>query len=117
MVYDRLATGKPLIVTRPVNPAAIIDTSGYLSDCEWLPAERAAGIVAAVERLTHDDAAVERLQGWVQRYFGDTTPGVATQRLHVAVQHLMDEWDRFAAVPDGDTTTAPDPATLARDEL
>ena len=117
MVYDRLATGKPLIVTRPVNPAAVIDTSGYLSDCEWLPAERAAGIVAAVERLTHDDAAVERLQGWVQRYFGDTTPGVATQRLHVAVQHLMDEWDRFAAVPDVDIAMASDPATIARDEL
>ena len=117
MVYDRLATGKPLIVTRPVNPAAIIDTSGYLFDCEWLPAERADGIVAAVERLTHDDAAVERLQGWVQRYFGDTTPGVATQRLHVAVRHLMDEWDRFAAVPDAGIARVRDPAMISRDGL
>ena len=116
MVYDRLATGKPLIITRPVNEAAVIDTSGYLSDCEWLPAEQAGDIVVAVDRLTHDDAVVERLQGWVQRYFGDTTPGVATERLHAAVQHLMDEWDRFAAVHEADAPLLPDPATIPEDE-
>ncbi len=104
MVYDRLATGKPLIITRPVNTAAVIDASGYLSDCEWLTAEHAPDIVAAVEELIHDDAAVGRLQSWVYRYFGDTTPGVATERLQAAVQHLMDEWDRFAAVHDVATT-------------
>ncbi len=98
MVYDRLATGKPLIITRPVNPAAVIDTTGYLSDCEWLQADESATIVQSVDRLTHDDGAVDRLQGWVRHYFGDTTPGVATERLHGAVQHLMNEWDRFEAV-------------------
>ena len=116
MVYDRLATGKPLIITRPVNPTAVIDTSGYLSDCEWLSAGKATDIVAQVERLTHDDAAVERLQSWVQRYFGDTTPGVATERLHAAVQHLMDEWDRFAAVHDTDIAIVPEPTLIPGDE-
>ncbi|TFD57354.1 hypothetical protein E3T39_15295 [Cryobacterium suzukii] len=108
MVYDRLATGKPLIITRPVSPTAVIDTSGYLSDCEWLPADHAADIVAAVDRLTHDEATVDRLQGWVHRYFGDTTPGVATERLHAAVQHLMNEWKRFAAGHDADSAIVPD---------
>jgi len=108
MVYDRLATGKPLIITRPVNPTAVIDTSGYLSDCEWLSAEDAGSVGAAVDELTHDDAAVKRLQGWVQRYFGDTTPGVATERLHAAVQHLMDEWERFAKLHDSDIAIVPD---------
>ncbi|WP_104201045.1 CDP-glycerol glycerophosphotransferase family protein [Cryobacterium sp. Y29] len=111
MVYDRLATGKPLIITRPVNPTAVIDTSGYLSDCEWLPADHAADIVIAVDRLTHDEAVVDRLQGWVHRYFGDTAPGVATGLFHRAVQHLMDEWDRFAAVHDADRAIVPDSAT------
>lgn len=106
MVYDRLATGKPFIITRPLNTAAVIDTSGYLSDCEWLPAENAADIVATVDKFTHDDAAVERLQGWVQRYFGDTTQGVATKRLQEAVQHLMDEWDRFDTAHNAVTTAA-----------
>ncbi len=98
MVYDRLAAGKPLMVTRPLNPAAEIDTSGYLFDCEWLDVAKAADVVDALDELTHDEQAEARLVAWVGRYFGDTTPGVATARFHAAVQHLMDEWDRFAAL-------------------
>lgn len=79
-------------------------------------AEDAGGIAGDVDRLTNDDAAVERLQGWVQRYFGDTTPGVATLRLHAAVEHLMHEWDRFAAVHDHDVAIMPDPVTSPDDE-
>lgn len=102
MVYDRLATGKPLMVTRPLNPAAEIDTSGYLSDCEWLYESTAGNIVETLDELTHDDTAEARLAVWVERYFGDTTPGVATARFHAAVQHLMVEWDRFAALHAND---------------
>ncbi|MDJ0323112.1 hypothetical protein QMG61_04960 [Cryobacterium sp. PH31-AA6] len=98
MVYDRLAAGKALLVTRPVNPSAQIDTSGYLSDCEWLDAGAAGDIVSVVDDLTHDSEAEQRLAVWVERYFGDTRAGVATERFHAAVQHLMDEWERFDAM-------------------
>ena len=97
MIYDRLATGRPLLVTRPVDDEAEIDSTGYLSDCEWLPAERADDIVAEVERV-HDDAeAVERLGRWATRYFGDTAPGAATERFEAAVQRLSDAWEQRAA--------------------
>jgi hypothetical protein len=98
MVYDRLAVGKPLMITRPLNPAAEIDTTGYLSDCEWLESAAAANIVESLDDLTHDDEAQARLTAWVTRYFGDTTPGMATERFHAAVQHLMAEWDHHAAL-------------------
>ena len=39
---------------------------------------------------------------WVERYFGDTTPGVTTARFHAAIDHLMAEWERFAALHAGD---------------
>ena len=102
MVYDRLAAGKPLMVTRPVNPEAEIDTSGYLVDCEWLSAADAPDVAKILEKLTHDDQAEARLAAWVHRYFGDTAPGSATARFHAAVEHLMNEWDRFAALHAGD---------------
>ncbi|MGW9630442.1 hypothetical protein ACWGST_07030 [Agromyces sp. NPDC055520] len=104
MVYDRLAAGKPLLVTRPVNAEAQIDTSGYLQACEWLDAADAAALVARIDEVSHDDSALERLHFWVERYFGDTTPGVTTARFHAAVDHLMAEWERFAALhaADGD---------------
>jgi hypothetical protein len=102
MVYDRLAAGKPLFITRPVDPEAEIDTGGYLSDCEWLDAADAGDIVDRIDALEHDEQAAERLDAWVDRYFGDTTAGNATARFHAAVQHLMDEWERFAAMHAAD---------------
>ena len=102
MVYDRLAAGKPLMVTRPVERDAQIDTDGYLSACEWLDAAAAADIVRYADDLTHDARAQDRLRVWVERYFGDTSPGAATARLHAAVEHLMAEWERNAALHTGD---------------
>jgi hypothetical protein len=97
MVYDRLAVGKPLMITRPLDERASVDTNGYLSDCEWLAADQAADIVAEVERVRADDAAIARLRMWVQHYFGDTTPGAATEKFHAAVGQLMEKWDRWHA--------------------
>ena len=102
MVYDRLAVGKPLMITRPSNPGADIDTSGYLSDCEWLTAADAPAIVGTLDKLTHDDAVQSRLHRWVEHYFGDTSPGTATRRFHGAVDHLMAEWERHAALHAAD---------------
>jgi hypothetical protein len=97
MVYDRLAADKPLMITRPVDPAAAIDTHGYLSACEWLDAAAAPSIVAETERVLGDPDAVARLEQWVRHYFGDTAPGAATTRFHGAIRHLMEEWDQWYA--------------------
>ncbi|RUQ97667.1 CDP-glycerol glycerophosphotransferase family protein [Labedella endophytica] len=98
MVYDRLATGKPLMVTRPVDPAAEVDSEGYLTACEWLTADGAAAVVTEVDRLLHDEETVSRIDYWSRHYFGDPTPGEATRRFHAAVDHLMAEWERSASL-------------------
>ncbi|WP_354002518.1 hypothetical protein [Agromyces larvae] len=59
-------------------------------------------MLARVDEVAHDPEALSRLQYWVTRYFGDTTPGVTTARFHAAVDHLMAEWERFAALHAGD---------------
>ncbi|WP_406249577.1 CDP-glycerol glycerophosphotransferase family protein [Microbacterium sp. M] len=105
MVYDRLAAGKPLMITRPADERASVDTRGYLSDCEWLTVDGSYDIVAEVERVRADDEAIAKLRMWVQHYFGDTTPGVATAKFHAAIERLMGQWDEWraseiGAVPD-----------------
>jgi hypothetical protein len=97
MIYDRLATGRPLIVTRPVSDDAEIDSDGYLGQAEWLTAAESGDVVAIVDRVLHDTVALERLGFWVKRHFGDTTPGAATGRFRAAIRQLMTDWDRFAA--------------------
>jgi hypothetical protein len=96
MVYDRLATGRPILVTRPALAAAEIDEAGYLGDAEWLDAAAASDVVAAVARVQTSEDAQRKLDWWVTRYFGDTTPGAATERFHAAVSTLMAQWDTHA---------------------
>ncbi|MGX5681457.1 CDP-glycerol glycerophosphotransferase family protein [Schumannella luteola] len=102
MVYDRLATGKPLLVTRPSSPLADVDENGYLGACEWLRADEASDIVAIAERVQFDEDARSRLEYWVHRHFGDTTPGEATRRFRAAISHLLGEWDKHELAHAGD---------------
>ena len=97
MVYDRLAAGKPLLVTRPADDRAVVDEGGYLGACEWLHAGDAADVIAQIERVRSDPEVTARLQHWVRHYFGDTTPGAPTARFHAAIAHLMAEWDAWHA--------------------
>lgn len=97
MIYDRLAVGKPLIVTRPVSRDADVDERGYLGDANWLTAADATDVVARVDAAAHDADELAKLQRWVERYFGDTSPGVATARLHQAVEQLLTRWHEAAA--------------------
>jgi hypothetical protein len=104
MVYDRLAAGKPLLVTRPADPEAEIDEGGYLSDAEWLEASDAPAVAARIDTMTHDAVAAARLGNWVEHYFGDTTQGAATARFHAAIDFLMEEWERHAALHSAETS-------------
>ncbi|MGN8050653.1 CDP-glycerol glycerophosphotransferase family protein [Curtobacterium sp. 22159] len=97
MIYDRLAVGKPLIVTRPVSPQADVDERGYLGDANWLRASDTADVIARIDAAVNDADELAKLQHWVQRYFGDTTPGAATARLHEAVERLLARWREVAS--------------------
>ncbi len=102
MVYDRLAVGKPLIIARPVSPTAEIDDAGYLGHAEWLEASQAADVIEHIERVRTSEDARRTLEYWVERHFGDTTLGVTTSRFHAAVERLVAEWHRNAALHLGD---------------
>lgn len=96
MVYDRLATGRPLIVTRPLAPEATVDPGGYLSVCEWLDAEESEDIVEVLDRVMSDSEAQARLGEWSQHYFGDTSPGAPTKRFHAAIETLLKRAEDYA---------------------
>ena len=89
MVYDRLATGRPLMVTRPVSREAEVDEGGYLGVCEWLDASQTGDVDAVLDRVIGDEEARERLGTWSSHYFGDTTPGEPTKRFHAALDTLL----------------------------
>lgn len=93
MVYDRLATGKPVMVTRPIDPEAEVDEGGYLSVCEWLAVDDVPNIVEVLDRVIGDESARDRLEEWSSHYFGDITPGAPTRRFHEAIETLFERAD------------------------
>jgi hypothetical protein len=105
MVYDRLATGKPIIVARPVSPDAEVDEDGYLGSAAWLTSDRASDVLSLVAEVLSDETQRATLAHWSERHFGDTSPGAATKRFHEAVDRLMAEWDRHARIHIGDKVT------------
>jgi CDP-Glycerol:Poly(glycerophosphate) glycerophosphotransferase len=117
MIYDRLATGRPVIVARPTSPLAEVDETGFLGACEWLTAADASNIVAIAERVQHSAEAKATLEFWVTRHFGDTSPGAATKRFHDAVERMLADWDRHAALHAADLLThEPNPFDEDEDE-
>jgi len=96
MVYDRLATGKPLMVTRPVAEQAEVDEGGYLSVCEWLDADETVNIAEVLDRVIADEGARERLGTWSTHYFGDTSQGAPTGRFHEAIEQLLTRAERLS---------------------
>jgi hypothetical protein len=105
MIYDRLATGRPLVVTRPLSPEAEVDAGGYLSAAEWLDAAAAGQVLDVVAKMLDDPAARETIAFWSTHHFGDTAPGAATARFHAAVDRLIAVWEEHAARHSGDART------------
>ena len=85
-----------------MSETAEIDESGYLGAAEWLSAGQAGDVIDVIERVRTSDEAQRRLEYWVELHFGDTSPGVTTARFHAAIERLVTEWHRNAALHLGE---------------
>ena len=106
VAYDWLATGKPLVVTRPPEPRAVVPFVGLVTELDLLDvadAGRAAEVVDAA--VAHPDDAHAAL---VRRYFGDTTPGASMERFLQAASTVVRERD--AALVERAARNARNPA-------
>jgi hypothetical protein len=116
MVYDRLATGKPLVVTRPASPTAQVDESGFLGSAEWMSVEALPDTLGFLDRVIHDEASRANLAFWATHHFGDTTPGSSTARFHAAVEKLIALWREHAPQHIDDSSGESDPLDDEDDE-
>ncbi|GII99314.1 glycosyl transferase [Sediminihabitans luteus] len=92
VAMDWLATGSPLVITRPAGPVAVARSP--LTDlAPSLAAQDADGVVALVDReLGLDPTRAERL-ALREYYLGDTAPGAATAAFVEACERLFEVRD------------------------
>jgi hypothetical protein len=88
VAMDWLPRGKPLLITRPVDPAAEVQSNGITAVVPLLDAADAtdgAGILAGL--LARPVPAAQR--ALVEHHFGDTSPGASTRRFLAAVDRIL----------------------------
>lgn len=88
VAMDWLATGAPIVVTRPTGDA-VIASSPLLELAPALPAEALGDVVALVDRELEQDPTRDARLRLREHYLGDTAPGASTRRFVAACEHLM----------------------------
>ena len=78
VAYDWLATGRPLLVTRPASPEAVLEGSPLVAALPLVDAADSGAVVDLVTAAVADDGA--SLRGLAEHYFGDTSVGSALTR-------------------------------------
>lgn len=88
VALDWLATGKPLVLTRPESPYAEVEPTRLNTTVPMITVEQAHDIVGILDDTM---SASEEVRGeLVRHYFGDTTPGAATARFVRASTDLIE---------------------------
>ena len=82
--YDWLATGKPLVITEPVNRAAYRPSSPLLDGLPLLHADEAGSVVDRVGA-----AADPRLADLAHYYFGEVAGGASSRRFAAAIDAAL----------------------------
>ena len=88
VALDWLATGKPLVLTRPADARAEVEPTRLNTSVPMVTVDEAPNIVGVLDAAAAEPADA-RAQ-IVRHYFGDTTPGAATARFVKASTDLIE---------------------------
>ncbi|SDR09563.1 CDP-Glycerol:Poly(glycerophosphate) glycerophosphotransferase [Arthrobacter crystallopoietes] len=90
MAMDWLPSGKPLLIAKPVEPAAVVDPKGITSVVPVLEAADAERSPSILDELLSRPISAEQFD-LIRHHFGETDRGASTQRFLLAVDRAMQE--------------------------
>ena len=93
VAFDWLATGRPLLLTRPVAPEADLAGSELTGSVPMLAADDVSSVASVVDELTVEGQSA--YTSLVHHHFGDTSPGASMARFLAASDRVIS--DRHAA--------------------
>lgn len=88
VAIDYLPLGRPLIVTRPASSTAIVPDDGVMTATYPLTVHE-RDVAGLVRRVVADDVKKADRQPFVEHFFGDVSPGAATERFLRACDELI----------------------------
>ncbi len=99
LAVEWLPTGRPVVVTVPAEPGAVVGPSPLLDALPRLAAEDASGAGDLVRRCLADDPERARRAELVEHYLGGADPEAALERFLGAVDAVIRERDALQAAP------------------
>ena len=105
VAYDWLTTAKPLLVTRPVEPEAVMPQEGFMSAIPLLEAHDAENTAHVLDSLLSDEGTKSHMTSWADYHYGDRTRGSSLNRFHLAVQSVLEEQNRAVGRTGSDADT------------
>ncbi|WP_143030433.1 CDP-glycerol glycerophosphotransferase family protein [Blastococcus aurantiacus] len=100
MAVEWLPTGRPLVVTVPADPAAVVAPSPLLDAVPRLPASAADATGTLVRRCLTDDREAPARAALVEHYLGGSDPAAALTRFLEACDDVITARDTLrSAVP------------------
>lgn len=106
VTYDWLTTGKPILVTKPLEPEAVMPEEGFLADLPTMSSQDATSVVETLIGILDDDDLLRTYSRWADHYYGDRTPGASLRRFEVAIDRVLCEQGAATTrglTPDGPT--------------
>ena len=108
---DWLATGRPLIITRPADPLSRDAATALLSMSPRLSVDEAPGVGSLARELIEHDLLQEERRELIEYYLGDITPGASLERFLEACRRLSARRDElWARILEQEGPGAADPA-------
>lgn len=100
VAYDWLATGKPLVVTRPPHPKAWIYETGLLGAFDLLEASDVPQIIERLNFESQDEATKASHESWRKRYYSDPADAKGNEKFITETLALVKGWEaRFGSKP------------------
>lgn len=103
VAYDWLMTAKPLIVTKPDEPEALMPNEGLIPELPLLGSQEAEDTARILSSLLDNTEEKMHLASWADYYYGDRTRGRSLHRFAKAIELVIEERDRaMTSVADFD---------------
>lgn len=100
VAYDWLTTAKPLLVTRPVEPEAVMPQEGFMSELPLLDSDRAKDTAHVIDSLLTDANTRSQMTTWADYHYGDRSAGNSLSRFVGAIDSVISQRDGAISLSD-----------------
>ena len=101
VIYDWLATSKPLLVTKPVEPLAWVYEGGILGAIDLVLAEESNAIVDRISKALENETQISFFETWGKKYYAPVLDAPDGEERFIVETRRLVNWSRHLSKEQG----------------